>query len=369
MAKPFFSRKINVVNRLAMLGVALSLLLLMPSLSSAQIIPQTTGLFVINATGNFRSKTNASMLTNPSVRGIFVSMDWNVLEAIEGSYYWSSLDSMLSEAGAAGKQVTLGVMAGYATPPWVYADGAQPFKFLWDKTAGASGAGTCSVQSLPIPWDPVFLAKWQTFIQALGARYGSNRTLVSVMLYGVNFESVETSLPISNGKKIEGEGKSCTGYNYPALWQAAGYTRTKVEDALATLQSDYQAAFPNTQLLAGLNPAGFPPIDQDGNLIAKETADADVPSELMASGAATLGSQFSAGDGGLSATGATWSTLTDYASTFDTGYQTTTALGSALPDAMDKAIAAGAQWLQLYSSDVTLSSNQSALASAAEQLH
>lgn len=369
MAKRLFNKKIKVIRGLAMLGAALLLPLLRPSSSRAQIIPQTTGIFAINATGNFRSKTNASMLTDPSVKGIFVSMTWDVLEATEGSYYWSSLDSMLSQAGAAGKQVTLGIMAGYETPSWVYADGAQSFKFLWDKSAGASGAATCSVQSIPIPWDPVFLAKWQTFIQALGARYGSNPTLVSVMLYGVNFESVETSLPVSNGEKIEGEGKSCTGYNYPALWQAAGYTRTKVEDALATLQSYYQAAFPNTQLLAGLNPDGFPPIDQDGNLIANHTADSEVPSDLMANGAAALGSQFSAGDGGLGASGSTWSTLTDYASTLDTGYQTTTALGSALPTAMDKAIAAGSQWLQLYSSDITLPSNQSALASAAQQLH
>jgi hypothetical protein len=369
MVKPLFSKKINVFHGLAMLGAALSLMLLRPSPSRAQIIPQTTGLFAINATGNFRSKTNASMLTNPSIRGIFVSMNWNVLEATEGSYYWSSLDSMLSQAGAAGKQVTLGVMAGYETPSWVYADGAQSFQFLWDKTGGASGAATCSVQSLPVPWDPVFLAKWATFIQALGARYSANPTLVSVMLYGVNFESVETSLPVSNGEKIQGEGKSCTGYNYPALWQAAGYTRVKVEDALELLQTFYQGAFPNTQLLAGLNPHGFPPINQAGNLIAKQTADFQVPSDLIANGAATLGSQYSAGDGGLSATGWTWSTLTDYASTLDTGYQTTTALGSALPAAMDMAIAAGSQWLQLYSSDVTLSSNQSALASAAQQLH
>ena len=368
MTMRFCDKKSRIIRGLAILGAAWLLPLLRPSLSPAQIIPQTTGIFAMNSTGNFRSASNASMLTNPSVKGIFVTMGWNILEAQEGSYYWSSLDSMLSQAGAAGKQVTLGVMAGFATPAWVYTDGAQSMQFLWDKTAGASGAVTCSVQSVPIPWDPTFLAKWQTFVQALGARYSANPTLVSVMPYGVNYESVETSLPVSNGQEIAGGGKTCTGYNYPALWQAAGYTRTRVENALATMQSYYQSAFPNTQLLAGLNPGGFPPIDQNGNLIAKTTSDFQVPNDLMASGAVTLGAQFSAGDGGLSSTGWTWSMLTNYASTLDTGYQTSTALGAGLPTAINSAIASGSRWLQLYPADITLSTNQAALVTAAQQL-
>ena len=78
------------------------------------------------------------------------------------------------------------------------------------------------------------------------------------MLYGLNFHSVETSLPASNGQKLSSGTISCTGYNYPALWQTAGYTRTNVENALFTMQNDFEAAFPHTQLLAGLNPTGFP---------------------------------------------------------------------------------------------------------------
>jgi hypothetical protein len=276
---------------------------------------------------------------------------------------------MMSQAGAAGKQITLAVVAGYATPSWVYADGAQPFQFVWDKSGGSSGATPCSIQTIPVPWDQIFNAKWQTFVQALGARYASNPTLVSVMIYGVNYESIETSLPVTNGQKISSGGKSCTGYNYPALWQAAGYTRIVMEDTLFTMENYFQAAFPNAQLLAGLNPGGFPPIDQNGNLIAKQRADFALPHDLMAHGAVTLGEQFSAGDGGLSATSGTWSLLTGYASTFDTGYQTATALGTALPTVMDTAVAAGARWLQLYSNDITLSSNQTALTSVAAALH
>jgi len=350
----------------ASLSLVVSIALAAPSPCKAQVIPQTTGIFAVNPISRSGTITS-SILTNKYVKGIFVALNWNSIEATEGIYNWTLIDSVLEQAAASEKLVTIGVMAGYNIPSWVYTDGAKSFKFLWDKPT--TTPAICSVQSIPVPWDPVFLAKWQAFVGALGARYSSNTTLVSVMLYGLNFHSVETSLPASNGQKLSSGTISCTGYNYPALWQTAGYTRTNVENALFTMQSDFQAAFPHTQLLAGLNPTGFPPIDQNGSIIAEQTADLQVPADLMASGAVALGPQYSAGDGGLSANGLAWTLLTQYASTINTGYQTTLALGSKLPTAINAATTAGSRWLQLYPTDITLAANQSAIISASQTLH
>ncbi len=366
MATKSIGKRIMAGRHLSLLVIAaLGFSLLISSPSMAQTIAQTTGIFAINPL-SARGKVSTAILTDQYVKGLFVTTGWSSIEAKEGVYDWSLFDGVLSQAAAYNKVVTIGVIAGYETPSWVYADGAQSFNFLWDNTG--FGPSLCSVQSIPTPWDSVFLAKWQTFLQAMGTRYGSNSTLVSVMLYGLNFHSIETSLPVSNGQKLHGNGISCTGYNYPQLWQKAGYTRTKIENALATMQSDFKDAFPSTQLVAGLNPGGFPPIDQNGNFIARQTSDFQVPNDLMASGAATLGSQFSGGNGGLGATGATWSLLTDYASTVDTGYQTINPLGSKLTTAINAALDNGAGWLQLYSSDILLPVNEASLISASQLL-
>jgi hypothetical protein len=360
-----FNHYSKSLKRLASLCLGISLSLA-ASFSHAQAIPETTGVFAVNPVSS-SGVVQSSILTDKYVKGIFVSFNWNNLEAKENVYTWTVIDSILKQAAASGKVVTIAVMAGNNTPKWVYADGAQAFNFLWDKPT--TSPAICSIQSIPVPWDPVFTAKWQTFVAALGARYAGNPTLVSVLMYGVNFQSVETSLPETNAEPISYKGKSCTGYNYPALWQKAGYTRTRIENALFAMQSDYQRAFPATQLMAGLNPAGFPPIDQNGNLIPKQPADFQVPTDLMASGAIALGPQFSAADGGLSASSGDWPLLTEYASTVNTGYQMAMPLGASLPAAINSGIDAGVRWLQIYPKDITLSANQSAIISASETLH
>jgi hypothetical protein len=335
------------LKRLAALCLGISLSLVAPSFSHAQTIPQTTGVFAVNPVSP-TGVVQSAILTDQYVKGIFVSFNWNNLETQENVYTWTVIDSVLKQAAASGKVVTLAVMAGNNTPTWVYTDGAQTFKFLWDRPT--TSPAVCSVQSIPVPWDPVFTAKWQTFVAALGARYAGNPTLVSVLMYGINFRSVETSLPEANAERISYNGKSCTGYNYPALWQQAGYTRTRIENALFAMQSSYQEAFPHTQL------------------IPNEPADFQVPTDLMASGAVALGPQFSAADGGLSASGWTWPLLTEYASTVNTGYQMASPLGESLPAAINTGIDAGVRWLQIYPNDITLPANQSAIISASETL-
>lgn len=356
----------HVIRALSLLNIGIFLSLLAPVPSRAQLVPQTRGVFAVVPPSS-SSTINSAILTDPDLKGIFAMDAWSDIEGQEGVYDWTFFDSVLSQATANNKQVILGVGAGYQTPSWVYTDGAASFNFLWD--LNSTQPATCSVQTTPIPWDPVFLAKWQAFVLAMGAHYSSNPAVISVMLYGVNFHSIETSLPGTNGQAISGGGQSCTGYNYPALWQAAGYTRTRLENTLFTLQGYYVNAFPRTQLLAGLTPGGFPPIDENGNLIAGQTSDTQVPADLVANGSLTLGPQFSAGDGGLGTNGWTWSMLTQYASTVNTGYQTVNALGTNLPTAITLALTAGSRWLQLYQSDITLSSNQAAIASAAQALN
>ncbi len=132
--------------------------------SLASSFPQVTvhGIYAINAVhlqtvrGASSYQIDSSMLTNSLVDGISLRVFWSDVEPSEGTFIWSTLDSLIAQAASAGKVVTLRAMPGYSTPSWVYADGAQSFNFVWDQSSwGPAICSTTSIQCLGI------LCTWQ----------------------------------------------------------------------------------------------------------------------------------------------------------------------------------------------------------------
>ena len=163
-------------------------------------------------------------------------------------FYWDFLDQGVALAAAHGKKVSILVTAGVTTPQWVYDAGAPFFMVTeqsgyssitdgvttagsttvrsagntagWDSSdsiglqisGGSIPAGativavnssssvtisapatvsaphvaivTAQISPMPLPWDPVFQAKWGAFIQAFAARYGSAPNLAYVVMGG-----------------------------------------------------------------------------------------------------------------------------------------------------------------------------------------
>jgi hypothetical protein len=163
-------------------------------------------------------------------------------------FYWDYLDQGVALAAAHGKKVAILVTAGVTTPQWVYDAGAPFFMVTeqygyssitdgvttagstrvrsagdtagWDSsvsvglqisgngipagatiiavnssrnvtisapaTASATGVAivTAQINPMPLPWDPVFQAKWGAFIQAFAARYSSAPNLAYVVMGG-----------------------------------------------------------------------------------------------------------------------------------------------------------------------------------------
>ena len=306
---------------------------------------------------------NSSVLSNPNVDGVALKVAWNATETADGVYAWGPLDSMIAQAAGAGKTVTLDVVAGYQTPSFVFAEGAQAFSYVWSY---AWGPGVCSVVTIPVPWDPIYLQKWTAFVQAFGARYANDPKVTGVKISGVNSNDEETALPYSVNAPISSGGASCTSYNDVANWQAAGYTRTLIESAWQQSAAAFKSAFPNQVLVATLQMGGFPPIDNNGNIFTpgKYSAgqDSQVSLDITAYGYSVYGAQFALQNDGLMSSGGAWSTETSYANEITTGYQTFSALGSGLPAALKLATGAHAEYFELYLSDLNTSSLQSAIA-------
>ena len=205
----------------------------------------------------------------PKLDGVYVQALWGTLEPKEGAYDWTTLDAELDRAAANGKKVSLSVAAGDATPSWLFTAGAKKLAFVVAHHAagGDAVASECKTIDLAAPWDPVFLAKYGAFIEALGKHVAASKAKANlrvVKIEGINEFSSELRLPAVPGGNVKG----CALTDCPAKWLGAmggGYRPKKVIEAFRTLATAWAKAFPDVELgLEILEAGAFPPIGDDG---------------------------------------------------------------------------------------------------------
>jgi hypothetical protein len=168
----------GALTRLAR-GAALLALTLAPQLAGAG------GLFVLSSA---RSAFDPGLLAPDYIAGVALQVGWRDVEAQEGRYEWSAIDNVVAAARRANKRVTIHLLPLHP-PQWIYAAGAQPFSFTLN-FPGSPFAG--KEQTQVIPWDPVFLQKWEALLQRFGPRYRSEPALFAV---SVTAPSPEMVLP------------------------------------------------------------------------------------------------------------------------------------------------------------------------------
>jgi hypothetical protein len=255
----------------------------------------TVGVYAL---GNPNSPIPEAVLQNPNVDGIALRTSWDALEPAEGGFNWSLLDGEVGRARTHHKHISLSVEAGFHTPAWVFAAGAAAFYLVWDKPWGPP---LCSQQRIPVPWDPVYVSKWQDFIVQLGRRYESQPALSNVKLTGINSRTQEAILPHGWGNEVGAGTTACMPKDDVAQWLQAGYTRTKVERAWATIVQTFTRAFTRPQLAVMVVPGGFPPIDAQGGVIPRQAQDFQIGADLASIGQRICGERFVLQNNGLSA--------------------------------------------------------------------
>jgi hypothetical protein len=343
------------------------------------------GLYVVG-TPDSTPEVPAAVEAKPYVDGVLLRYTWANLEPAEGQFAWSELDNEIQTAASLGKKVSFAIGAGYFTPAWVYTAGARSFSFIW---SGASGPPLpCTSQQIPIPWDSVYSAKWSAFVSALGQRYDGNSAVSWVHVAGVNSLTDETFLPLAQGSAInvtvKGVPYSCNANNDVQNWIKAGYTRTLAENAWKNVDQAFAAAFPHHQLGPMVEPGGFPPIDENGNMIKGEAQDWQVPTDMLTNEHQTWGSRFFAQNNGLSAFWS-WQLPSSLAGKVTVAYQMlagatgdstcrmnngvspcdpATVLGKAIDNGIDN----GARYLEIYRSDIENPDLQALLESTQKRL-
>jgi hypothetical protein len=199
------------------------------------------GVFSLSSAGK---AANAAVLANPSVTGVSIRYGWADLEPTEGVFNWAFLDSEVARATAGGKQVSLRILTQSDKPAWVTTAvsnaGGNFFTFMDD-----------SVQTtIPVFWDPTYLAKKKAMIAALGVHFTSNPTVTIVTASFANANSEDWSVP----------------HTAPdiANWFAVGYSTSKMLDAGKQIIDAAMTAFPNQYVALAIGGDGH--VGATGNL-------------------------------------------------------------------------------------------------------
>lgn len=341
------SQNVEPMTRLLVTIYALTLAVLVSvSVPAAAQPTSINGVYDLPAIGEQIPNT---VLTNHNVDGIAIRIGWSAVEPSDGVFNWSGVNALIAQVAPYDKKVSIDVMAGWKAPVWLYSERAQGFEFVWDKPWGPA---YCTIVTIPVPWDPVFLAKWQDLVTAFGAKYGSNPLVTHVKLTGIGYETGDTLLP-SNAAANPINGGQCVSYNDTDNWLAIGYTRVRLEDAWLDIAAAFNAAFPEREFAGMFAFGGFPPIDNEGNRIPGSIVDHQASLDLIKLGETDYGrGRFIAQSDGLSAT-YIYTGVSKAAASVDTGYQMVGVMGSNLRAAVVKAATAGAKFLELYETDLT----------------
>lgn len=201
--------------------------------------PQPVGLYdLVSAPGgNFGDLTGRSFLTNPSIEGVRIRTQWqNVQLNFPAAINWTLIDNAFAVCTAAGRKIGMSVIGGCGTPAGVYTTAPTCTKF----TLSPDDVTLENQPDMPIPWQPNFLAKWQTFVNALGARYDSNPFLAYICVTGF-MQNV--------GMGFVGTTADLTRMNAQAVLDGYANTAAGLLFAGKAIIDIFATAFPTTSML------------------------------------------------------------------------------------------------------------------------
>ena len=208
-----------------------------------------------------------SVLDNPSIDGLSIRASWSAVETADNVYDWTFIDSEVAKAGASGKWVFLRIMTQSGRPQWVtdaiVAAGGK--FFTWSDSGGT--------YSIPVLWDPIYVAKKKEMIAALAARYGNNPTVKIVGVSFANCNSEDWNIPHLPDNVAE--------------WLALGWDTATMLDTWKQFVDIAMTGFPNAFVSLAINGNGHTSglnLDPDADYLARNAilyANLNYPGRLI----------------------------------------------------------------------------------------
>lgn len=154
------------------------------------------------------NRTLDSTWSDPGVQGVFLRMDWKVVNPAYGSYDWTTLDREATQALRYGKTITIGIRVGNdSIPDWVFASGdpklgaAKALKLKdWGSGADSLPDGDCGTDyTLASPSDAAFKSLFKKLLADMAAHIRADQrrfsVLAGVKITGMGLHTLENRMP------------------------------------------------------------------------------------------------------------------------------------------------------------------------------
>jgi len=266
------------------------IILISPLLRAQSASPDIRGIYVYSGDVSQISKGYTNVVTSSlgvlGVDGIVLVISWSALEPSMGQYQWATLDQWMNQAVTSGKKVNLTITAGIDTPSWLFQPvpagaGAVPLNFTISPHSGATGV--CDSETVAPPWDPAFLAQWDSLLAAVAAHLkaaGTYGDVTLLRLTGINRTTDELRLPAETPQST---GLACVS-DAVSIWRQAGYRPSLLLQGWDQITGSFKKSFPDKTFSVAIIPQNaFPAVAEDGSIIKGTPPDANQPLLSLAS--------------------------------------------------------------------------------------
>ncbi|HEY3602165.1 MAG TPA: beta-galactosidase [Chthoniobacterales bacterium] len=273
--------KIFCPRRGRLQGAALLAFCCAGSLYATTLKPQPSGIYDLLNDPAHTGAVDLSLnpvIDNPNVDGYRLRISWAAIQPDNGDVYdWENIDAAIAVAAAHGKKLCISIAAGLWSPDWIYTTDPVVYKYVMQEIDPDTGL---SIGNQPLPWDTAYLAKWNKFVAAFGARYDSNPALSYVVLGGF-MEQFNLYLA---GTDEDANAMTDLAENpppgYPGLVTSYPDFSSAYTPVAESIITTYASSFPTTSLLLTLTPVIPGPIGQSLQNSISNWAKATFPDHL-----------------------------------------------------------------------------------------
>jgi protocatechuate 3,4-dioxygenase beta subunit len=229
--------------------------------SSTALPPPPSGLAAV-IRNDPTAPLDLAPFSNPYISGVALQIEWLDIEpndpATGAQPDWTRLDELFAAADQAHKWVHLFIFSGFFSPTnWVLDPGSGVVTDDFPVPYGNSDDGPDQgvVKPLPMPYDPIYLEDWFTFLNQVSERYANNPEFLMIGAGGPTSVSEEFTLP-SFPADID---------HWIADRDTDGFTSTKYIQAWQQAFDVYSEDFPNQYI--SLSHGNGAAIDANGNAV------------------------------------------------------------------------------------------------------
>lgn len=170
---------------------------------------------------------------NDRISGVSIRTSWARLQPGKDRYDLESLEQLLAFLKARDMKVGLYLQpGGSGTPGWVKDEGAAVVALAGQVEGGRPGG------IVALPWDPVYMKRWEEFLRHLALRVNADESIYSIAILGHNV-APEMHMP--------------GGAANMQRWTEAGLTRDRFVENWRHYIDLYAAIFPSKKLLLTLS--------------------------------------------------------------------------------------------------------------------